>query len=318
MSELKKVAKDGYLFRGGDPATAMYMIKSGGFVFVETFGYEETRLTEISVGEIIGELSLFDGQRHELSLKALEDSEVIVMPYVGINKQIEQLPQWAQALMKTMTDHMHKLVKYARAHVETPAGGTSSAHALTKYISILNLISLKQKKFLSTTVRDYTIQIFHEPTAKMTVLIDTLTRIGFLSQEVNEDGETEITNHKVQELVKFVDWYNTWLFKPEGQRLALLNAKEVEILEGVLHFAHKFKPNAKGFTRVNLTKIQQDSSLELDHVVRVEDVNTLVAKGYIAEPLLEDSGVIASFDAQELTELADHCKIINAFKDVMA
>lgn len=119
MSRLLKVPKNEYLYKQGDPATAMYMVKSGSFTITRFILHEEVGPgSQIYVDDIIGELSLFDGKHRDHNIKATQDSEVVVLEYSHLLKNIEDLPPWAEALMKTMISHLRAVAQYVRTRLE--------------------------------------------------------------------------------------------------------------------------------------------------------------------------------------------------------
>ena len=72
----KKIERDHYLFREGDPPDAMYVIKSGKFAVVKTKASSEIVLAEMGPGSMVGEMAFFDNKPRSASVKAMKDSEV--------------------------------------------------------------------------------------------------------------------------------------------------------------------------------------------------------------------------------------------------
>ncbi|MDG0818167.1 Crp/Fnr family transcriptional regulator [Bdellovibrio svalbardensis] len=118
MSRHIKVLKGEFLYREGDPASALYLITSGSFKATTILSSTGAELTSpnIFAGHILGELSLFDGRRREHSIRATQDSEVLAIPYESLLSQPEELPAWAEALMKAMIDHLRTVINHLRAH----------------------------------------------------------------------------------------------------------------------------------------------------------------------------------------------------------
>ncbi len=191
-------------------------------------------------------------------VKATKDSEVIALPYESLTKQMEQLPVWVRAIMKTLNENLREANKKIKIlENSNPDEERFPPHIVNKYVSILNLVGHKYGKpedkggvsFSSALLRNYTIQIFQEATNKMQSVVNALTELEYVAQEDRGDGTQKIINTKPQELFSFVDWYNDWLFKQEKDRLPALTDAEVRILNGILHFARKVEPNHKGFRK---------------------------------------------------------------------
>lgn len=323
MAEQKKVAQGTYLFREGDAPDAMYIIKSGNFAITKTKGNSEIVLAEISAGAMVGEMALFDSKPRSANVKATKDAEVVALPYESLTKQMEALPVWVRAIMKTLNENLREANKKIKIlENANPDEERFPPHIVNKYISILNLVGNKYGKpegegglaFTSVLLRNYTIQIFQEATNKMQSVVNALTDLGYLTQEERGDGTQRIVNLKPQELFGFVDWYNEWLFKQEKDRLPPLSDKEVEILNGILFFAKRVEPDKKGLRKVNLNDVQNESMKEVGNLIRVDDVNPLIEKKYLTEKIMDEKGVYLSLALEEVEPLARNWTIVNNLK----
>ncbi|WII71116.1 cyclic nucleotide-binding domain-containing protein [Bdellovibrio sp. 22V] len=323
MAEAKKVAKDTYLFRDGDAPDAMYIIKSGAFAVTKTKGTSEVVLAEINAGAMVGEMALFDNKPRSANVKATKDSEVIALPYESLTKQMEQLPVWVRAIMKTLNENLREANKKIKIlENSNPDEERFPPHIVNKYISILNLVGHKYGKqeegggvsFSSVLLRNYTIQIFQEATNKMQSVVNALTDLEYVVQEDRGDGTQKIINQKPQELFQFVDWYNDWLFKQEKDRLPALTDAEVKVLNGILLFARRVEPNNKGFRKVNLNDVQNESMKETGNLIRAEDVNPLIEKKYLTEKIMDEQGVYIMMALEDVEPLARNWTIVNNLK----
>ncbi|NUN04957.1 MAG: cyclic nucleotide-binding domain-containing protein [Bdellovibrio sp.] len=323
MAEAKKVAKDTYLFREGDAPDAMYIIKTGSFAITKTKGNSEIVLAEINAGAMVGEMALFDNKPRSANVKATKESEVISLPYDSLTKQMEQLPVWVRAIMKTLNENLREANKKIKIlENSNPDEERFPPHIVNKYISILNLVGNKYGKqedngavsFSSGLLRNYTIQIFQEATNKMQAVVNALTDLGYITQEDRGDGFQKIINNQPQELFAFVDWYNEWLFKQEKDRLPILSDAEVKILNGILLFARKVEPNHKGFRKVNLNDVQNESMKETGNLIRADDVNPLIEKRYLTEKIMDEQGVYIMIALEDVEHLARNWTIVNNLK----
>lgn len=323
MAEAKKVAKDTYLFREGDAPDAMYIIKTGSFAITKTKGNSEIVLAEITAGAMVGEMALFDNKPRSANVKATKEAEVISLPYDSLTKQMDQLPVWVRAIMKTLNENLREANKKIKIlENANPDEERFPPHIVNKYISILNLVSNKYGKqeengalsISSGLLRNYTIQIFQEATNKMQAVVNALTDLGYIVQEERGDGFQKIINNNPQELFSFVDWYNEWLFKQEKDRLPILSDAEVKILNGILLFARKVEPNHKGFRKVNLNDVQNESMKETGALIKVDDVNPLIEKRYLTEKIMDEQGVYIMIALEDVEHLARNWTIVNNLK----
>lgn len=323
MAEARKVSKDHYLFREGDAPDSMYIVKSGGLLATKTKGNSEIILAEIRPGAIVGEMALFDMRPRSANIKAAVDSEVVALPYDSLAKQMEQLPVWVRAIMKTLNENLRESNRKVR-ELETTTTDEERfpPHITNKYLSILNLVSHRYGKpedgggvsISSVLLRNYTIQIFQEATNKMQSVVNALTDIGYLKQEDRGDGSQKIINQRPQDLFAFVDWYNEWLFKQEKDRLPGLSDKEVKILNGVIHFARKIEPNHKGARKLNLNDVQNDSMRETGELIKADDINPLIEKKYLTEKIMDEGGVYIMVFLDDVEAPARNWTLVNQLK----
>ncbi len=323
MAEVKKIAKDNYLFREGDPPDAMYIVKAGTLAVTKTKGNAEVVLAEIQAGAMVGEMALFDKKPRSANVKAIKETEVIALPYDSLDKQMDQLPVWVRAIMKNLNENLREANKKIKLlENANPNEERFPPHVVNKYLSILNLVSNKYGKseandgvsISSVLLRNYTIQIFQEATNKMQTIVNVLTELGYVEQEDRGDGSQKITNLKPQELFSFVDWYNDWLFKQEKDRLPEMSESEVKILNGVLHFAKKAQADKKGLYKVNLNDVQNDSMKETGSLIKVDDVNPLVEKKYLTEKIMDEQGVYILVELPYVEPLARNWSLVNSLK----
>ncbi len=322
MAEARKVAKDTYLFREGDAPDAMYIIKTGAFAITKTKGNSEIVLAEISAGAMVGEMALFDKKPRSANVKATKDAEVISLPYDSLANQMEQLPVWVRAIMKTLNENLREANKKIKILESTTQDEERfPPHIVNKYISIINLVGHRYGKpeentlnFSSALLRNYTIQIFQEATNKMQTVVGALVDLEYLKQEDRGDGTQKITNLKPNELFAFVDWYNEWLFKQEKDRLPPLSEAEVKILNGIIYFANKLEADAKGFKKLSLNDVQNDSMKETGGLIRLDDVNSLIEKKYLPEKIMDEQGLYLMLAIDDVAPLARNWNIVNDLK----
>lgn len=311
MAESRKLAKDEYLFKEGDFPDNMYIIRSGGLAITKTKNKSEVVLTEVGTGAIVGEMALFDKKPRSANAKATKETEVVSLPYKGLEQQLAQMPEWLRAIIRTLNQNLRE----ANLKIKT-LGETQSQEdrfppqLINKLISIINLVGLqygkKEEKGLNLppgTLRKYTIQIFQEPTNKMTTLLTALEAMKYFEIEDLEDSKQNLYNKNPEFLLSFVEWYNDWLMKPEESRFDL-HPEEVKTLKGIVHFAKKGTPAFKGKTKVNLELVQTTSKAELNFVVRPDDFNTLISKGLCSEKVVTAQGVFVEVLTEDLDKIA--------------
>lgn len=324
MSGSRKLPKDHYIFREGDPSDAMFVIKSGKFAVVKNKANTEIILAEIGPGAMVGEMAFFDEKPRSASVKALKEGEVIVLPFKALRAQFMSFPEWAKAIMRTVNENLRNANKRLK-ELETSTTGEAELfppHTITKLISILNFIGMRygEKRddglnIPGGVLRNYTIQVFQEPTHKMQKMMNTLAEMNLMKVEDIGEGRQKIVVFDAEMLLKFVEWYNDWLFKKESDRVTI-REEELPILKGILHFAKNLQKNDKGLTKVNLSYVQNESMKELGYLIKMDEVASLVEKKVISEQMMEEKGVFVTIDQPELEKIFPYWNIIYTLRKV--
>lgn len=91
------------LFRQGDPGGTMYVITSGRVrVLLEDDTGEQSLLNVLDRGAHFGELSMLIGSPRNATIKAVVDTDLLVLNHDHFAEAVEQVPQFAVNLSKTL------------------------------------------------------------------------------------------------------------------------------------------------------------------------------------------------------------------------
>jgi CRP-like cAMP-binding protein len=321
---MRKVTQGEYLFQEGDSPDAMYVIKAGRFEVIKAKGQSEIKLAELGPGAMVGEMAFFDNKPRSASVRAIKDGEAIVLPYKSLHAQFSQFPEWTKAIMRTVNEHLRKANQRIK-ELEKASGEDEvlfPPHTINKLISILAFVTYRYGKKLenayeinSSIIRKYTIQIFQEATHKMTKLTEVLQDLNLMKIENMGDGNQNLTILDLPFLFEFVEWHNKYLFQKEEERFTIQES-EIRYINGLLHFAKKLTPNDKGIVKLNLTEVQNESMKELGDLIRVDDVNGLIAKKVISEKQMESDGIFVFMELPVVEKLSPFWTLIYALKKV--
>jgi CRP/FNR family cyclic AMP-dependent transcriptional regulator len=90
LSELQRGDR---VFDEDDHATALFVVRSGRVAIAKrAIDDKESIVALMEAGDLFGEMSLFDGLERSATARALEISEVLVVPYDPITKVLEDRP----------------------------------------------------------------------------------------------------------------------------------------------------------------------------------------------------------------------------------
>jgi CRP-like cAMP-binding protein len=325
VSGTKKLAKNDILFREGDPSDAMYVIKSGRIAITKAKGAGEIILAEKKAGEMLGEMAFFDDKPRSAGAKAIQDTEVIQLPFVALHAQFKTFPEWLKAMVRTVNGQLRD----ANARIKNLEAASKDdeemfpPHLTTRLCAVISLVGFKigEKTDLGleirySVLREYCIQIFQQPTNKLDKLMEVLQALNIMKVEELGEGKKRVTilNHKV--LTDFTDWYNRYLFTEENKRVTL-EEKHLQTARALVFYGKKQAPDDKGFVKVSLTDMQNNSMKDLNNLFSVNDADPLVEKGLVQEKQSEQGGVLTmKFVLKDIESVLPYWEIVYTLKKV--
>lgn len=284
----------------------MYIIRSGQFAVTKTKGNSEVVLAEISTGAMVGEMAIFDKKPRSANVKAIKDSEVIMLPYEALHQQLDGLPVWIKAILRTLNENLREANKKIKI-LENPNTDEDRypPHVINKLLSILSFVGLKYGTkegdgllIPTNRLRNYTIQVFQEATNKMDSIQNALKEMGYYQVEDLGEGKKKLVNLKPDLIFDFVDWYNEYLYKQDKDKIPM-SEQDTKIALGLLHFAKKVEP-VKGLNKVNLTEVQNESMKELGFMIKIDEVGGLVEKKVVTEKMQEENSTFVNMNLAEV------------------
>jgi CRP-like cAMP-binding protein len=325
MSGAKNLKKGEILFREGDASDAMFVIKTGRIAITKTKGFSEIVLAELGPGDMLGEMAFFDSKPRSAGAKAIADTVVIELPFKSLNAQFKTFPEWLKAIVRTVNTHLRNANTKIKnlEKVQEDETQAFTPHLVTRLMAVLCLVASrfgekegKDGKDINVPpnrLRNYCIQVFQQPTAKLQKLMEMLAGFGYMKIEEIGEGRQKLTIFKLDMLMNFVDYYNDWIFTSEDKKISI-EEKEMKAIDALIKFGQKEKRDAKGIVKVNLTNLQNESMKVLGHLFSVDDVDPLVTKGLSSEKMSGEGGIFVSFDLNNLETIYPYWEMIHAFR----
>ncbi len=108
----ERTLSDGdYLIEEGVSDDSLHVILDGKFEVVKKTGADETAsLAVLREGEMAGELSFLDSEKHTVGLRALSDSRVASLPRKKFESIIDEHPQLVYRVMRAIARSTHRIV----------------------------------------------------------------------------------------------------------------------------------------------------------------------------------------------------------------
>ena len=116
----KTIKKDEYLITEGGTSHEMFWILSGKFVITKMNQDDQNVIIgKVYPGELVGEMSFLDNLPRSASVRAIEDSEILVIPHKKFIDVLDHQPRWFRSLMQTMSQRLRAAnKKITRKHVD--------------------------------------------------------------------------------------------------------------------------------------------------------------------------------------------------------
>ncbi len=114
------------VFKLGDPADCMYIVRKGKLKVYFTKGTEEVQLALLVDGAIVGEMAFFDNKPRSASVKALAPTEVTVITKADFDKLLTQVPKWMVSMMQSLVGRLRQTnekLQEVEAQVAREGGG---------------------------------------------------------------------------------------------------------------------------------------------------------------------------------------------------
>jgi len=322
---VKKLGKGDVLFREGDPCDAMYVIKSGRIAITKAKGSGEIILAEKVGGEMLGEMAFFDNKPRSAGAKAVQDTEVISLPFASLHAQFKTFPEWLKAMVRTINGQLRD----ANTRIKNLEAATTGAEEMfpppmiTRLSAIISLVGYKCGEKVEngmvvpySVLREYCIQIFQAPTNKLDKLMEVYSALQLMKVEELGEGKKRITilNHKV--ITEFTDWYNRYLFTEQAKRVTV-EEKEMQTLRALSFYGKKATADDKGLVKVSLTDMQNNSMRDLNTLFSVNDADSLAEKGLVQEKSSEQGGTLSmKFKLSDIETILPFWEIIYTLKKI--
>lgn len=309
------------LFAEGDVPDAMYIINKGRLAITKKKGNAFITLAELKPGDLLGEMAFFDKSPRSAGARAaMDNTEVIELPFAALDKQWADLPGWVKSIVKAVNGHLRqaniKIRQLERTKEEEKV--VFSSYTITCLMSILGFVSARYGeksdtdnvlKVPGSTLRNYTIQIFQQPTHKMNTLCEVLEEFGYLKVEALSEGRTQIHVNNIDFIFKFVEFYNNQLFSEQAKKFNITEP-QLNTLRVAKHYGEKAEKNAKGFVKINITEIGNVSQREMGHKISVDDVKALSETGLLGDHSADGANDFVEFEVDYVSEIVPFWNLV--------
>lgn len=217
MAGSVRILKEGeILFRTGDKAESMFIVRKGSLKVYFMKGNEEVQLALLNDGAIVGEMAFFDQKPRSAHVKSLAQTEVTEISRADFDKLLTQIPKWLVTMMQSLSGRLRTTnEKIAEIEKVKSGSGVSNDYPfspLLRSLRLLQLLTLQlgQKENSSIVLDfqqtlDWWIQLTGWPRDYFIKFIETLQIQGMLQKRGDGLARIYLTGRaRLQALTDFL------------------------------------------------------------------------------------------------------------------
>jgi CRP/FNR family cyclic AMP-dependent transcriptional regulator len=283
MSSKEIVLKAGEaLFHEGDQSKSLYFLKRGVIRIFKKKGIGSIEIDTIRAGQVLGELAFFDNQPRSASAEAITQSELVEISKGALDDAISKIPEWLNALIKTITARLRTTNNRLRAlesvstDYETDKFGNRSkeftfvnSSDLLKFCTALLLVCSRYGKpaqngieFQIPLLERFGSQIMQVGSSKIFSLIEVFKTVGFISEE------SKLHDIKfLDEMINFLNEQN--LAEPSKKRV--LTEFGFKVLKVIMENRNLGVKISDSVEQMNVAPLMAAASLPINQVQELAD-----------------------------------------------
>lgn len=323
-NKIVKLKKGQDLFFEGDTPNAMYVIKQGRLAITKKKGNTNITLAELKTGDLLGEMAFFDkSPRSAGAMASMDGTEVIELPFSALDQQWTSLPGWVKSIVKAINGHLRRANIRIRQLERTKEEEREvfPSHTITMLMSILGFVAKSfgedtehGYQIPAGTLRNFTIQVFQQPTHKMNKLCEVLADYDYMKVEDIGEGKTRLTLNDQEFILKFVEFYNNQLFSEQAKKHNI-NDFQLKTLKVAKHYGELAEKDAKGFVKLNVTELINTSFKEMGSKIDIDTIKTLSESGMLGDHSADGTNDFIEFEIAYVSEIVPYWELIHRLKE---
>jgi CRP/FNR family transcriptional regulator, cyclic AMP receptor protein len=110
VAEVRELRRNDTLFSEGDQSSDLFVVVEGRLAIAKrSVDGRESLIALMERGDLFGEMPLFDSEGRSAEARALEPSEVIVIPYQAVREIYESRPELLWSVTEMLTQRLRNL-----------------------------------------------------------------------------------------------------------------------------------------------------------------------------------------------------------------
>ncbi len=281
MAGTVRILKDGeVLFRAGEKADSMYIVRKGALKVYFLKGNEEVQLALLSDGAIVGEMAFFDQKPRSAHVKALAQTEVTEISRSDFDKLLTQIPKWLVTMMQSLSGRL-RTTNEKLAVLEKVQKGTGNSNdypfiPMVRTLRILQLLTpqLGQKEgtaiFLDyQTTLEWWLQLTGWSRDYFSRFIGVLQKQGMV--QMRGEGAHRIFLTARARMQAFTDFVVELQPRVTSESLAEFSPLWIEMLESAIAEATESGYESYNVSALKLSKSAEYSKLESNQRLKIAE-----------------------------------------------
>jgi len=297
-----RLRKGQMLFREGENAGAMYLVRQGTIRVFKKKGDSDIEIESIRSGQIIGELAFLDGNPRSASAETLTECELVEISGPSFQQVLDKVPEWLKILLRTLVTRLRgastkirQLESSSTEYVYNDKEGKRvaqnvylSAPDVMKVSAAILLVATRWGK--PTTVEDktgtelpasllqrYANQILQVPASKMTSVIDAFGVAGFMKSDDSTGSVVLLDSEFLEKLIHYMNEEN---LQDPSKRHDISN-RGFLVMSLISRHLHRYPKDSEGISLVNVAEVLKNETPEGGRApFRLDDFAELVKLGY--------------------------------------
>ncbi|RKY88127.1 hypothetical protein DRQ09_03340 [candidate division KSB1 bacterium] len=217
-----------FIYHEGDIGREMYIITSGKVESIREMGDDQIVLEILGAKSFFGEMALFGDPVRTTSIKAIEDTEVVVVNKKTLESQFRKVPEWLVTIIKTIAQRIIKTKKGIK-----PKTRISLDYSIIKTIGLLveeyGLTEERGKSVNLRLVRDEVCNLLGITEDVLDSRLQKLNQFNLVSVKGSSDRLYIPDKDRLEKYAKFLI-----MKSPEGSKFGkLLNPNEIQAYERI-------------------------------------------------------------------------------------
>lgn len=297
-----RLKKGQYLFKEGENAGAMYLLKTGNIRIFKKKGDSDIEIETIRSGQILGELAFLDGNPRSASGEALTDCELVEISGPNFQGVLDKIPEWLKILMRTLVTRLRvastrirqlesastefvfsdKDGKRVSQYVYLPGNevmkvATGILLVATRWGQPAEIDGKKGIDLRVALLQRYVNQIMGLPVAKLTSVMDAFSQAGFMKTD-EATGNTVLLD--INFLESLIHYMNEENLQDPSKRHDVSN-RGFLIMGLLAKHMGRYPKDSNGNAQVNVAEILKlETSVDGKGPFRMDDFAEMVKLGY--------------------------------------